>query len=353
MAEVREKNALLNRGENEEDRMRIQIGSAPAPLPDLTPRSPRYSSGGQVLRGFSDIPGREGSASTNNGGYTMGGSYATVTELSTGDELDLVSLADDESQKRSAMKQPTEKERSEIRDTMLTPTPTPKRKRGLFVDDDSDDDDFEDGLNSEDEKEMAALAETVSKSQSDPQGRNSLQQKIDGPFTTPSAQRTHNVFGGLATPNTRPTVSRNTLLTSTEEREREAKRQRMEPPPPPTPSHAPTGSARSEAATSLVGGEGGDDYGITEEVTALLGGVPMLDDDVKNAVRRTLNSYALRVKGVERGRDMARSALKMKDGRIAELQGRVAQLEAERSLNREKSRRMNQMLESMYEGGEG
>jgi hypothetical protein len=107
----------------------------------------------------------------------------------------------------------------------------------------------------------------------------------------------------------------------------------------PTPAHNSTDQDRS----SLFG----DDYDITEEVMGLLGPTP-LDASVREGVRESLNRYALRMRGVERGREMARATVKAKDGRIAELQARVAALENERRVNKERIKALNTGLTSLY-----
>jgi hypothetical protein len=90
----------------------------------------------------------------------------------------------------------------------------------------------------------------------------------------------------------------------------------------------------------------GDDYDITKTVMGLLEG-EQIGEPVRQAVRETLNTHALRMQGVYRGRDMARTALKTKDARIAELQARVAALETERKMNKERIRRLRDGFEGL------
>jgi hypothetical protein len=326
VAQAREKEYLLNGGrEKEESAIQTHIGPSSPPLPaSLTlsyasqqPNGPRVAS---------------------NGGFSL-------PSVSTGDEMDFMSAADAVSQKRWSEKQI--KQEDEERSGVSGARPSAKRKRGLFVDD-SDEDQFGGSiggdLNSDEEREMVALAESAAPKQVSK--RRESQQT--GQFTTPTAQRTHDVLNGLPTPVTGTVVGRNSLLIATEQREIDAKRQKMELPA--TPSLMRTGGSSTTArqqSDPAVSGAGADDYPITEEVMALLGGVPMLDDDVMQSVRRRLNNYALRMKGVERGRDMVRSAVQARDAKIAELQARVAQLEKERGADRERIRTLASLVKDM------
>lgn len=332
VAQEREKQYLLGGGrEKETSAIQTHIGPSPPPLP-ASLRSSAYVSQQQQQQ-------PEGLR------FAVGSSGFSLPSVSTGDELDFMSAADAESQKRWGEKRIKEE------DGAAGGGVSAKRKRGLFVDD-GDEDEFGGGsggdLGSDDEREMIALAESAAKIQK----REGRQQA--GQFTTPSAQRTHDVLHGLPTPNTGTTVGRNTLLIAREERGLDtAKRQKMEPPA--TPSQMQVGDSLSSSGSSGVrqrsepgtSGAGADDYPITEEVMALLGGVPMMDEDIMNSVRRNLNTYALRMKGVERGRDMVRSLVQSKDARIAELQARLAQLEKERSADRERIRTLASLVKDM------
>lgn len=275
-------------------------------------------------------------------GFAGSGSF-TLPSGSTGNNMDPMRTADNKQIKVE----------NEDGSGLSQARPSVKRKRGLFVDD-SDEDEFGGGiagdLNSDEEREMVALAESAVPKQLSLRGRDYQQA---GQFTTPTAQRTHDVLNGLATPNTGNTVGRNSLLIATEQRELDAKRQKMEAPATPSPmqtgdSSNSSSTARQRPPESSAGGAGADDYPITEEVMALLGGgVSMLDDDVVQSVRRKLNNYALHMKGVERGRDMVRSAVQARDARIAELQARVVQLEKERGADRERIKTLAGLVKDM------
>jgi hypothetical protein len=221
-----------------------------------------------------------------------------------------------------------------------------KRARPMFVGD-SDEDEFGGSLGADEESEMLALAESATRDQMSE--RRTWQRPEADEFTTPSAQRTHDVLHGMATPHT-ATVGRNRLLIAAEQREPETKRQKLDLPS--TPSHpvsaSSSGTLRALSAEQPTPGAAGvDDYPITEEILALLGRVPMLDDDVMTNVRRKLNDYALRVKGIERGRDMVRTLVKGKDAKIAELQARVAQLEQQRTADRERIKTLASLVKDM------
>ncbi|OIW35215.1 hypothetical protein CONLIGDRAFT_46261 [Coniochaeta ligniaria NRRL 30616] len=321
VAQEREKQYLFSGGrEREAAAIQTYIGSEEPPLPAL------YAS-----RQLGPADGR---------GFSL-------PSVSTGDEMDFMSAADEESQKRWGGEREIKEEDGEG-GGVEEGRPSAKRKRGLFVDD-SEEDEFGGSvggdLNSDEEREMVALAESATQSQS--QRRESQQ---TGQFTTPSAQRTHDVLNGLPTPNTGATVSRNSLLIATEQREFGAKRQKMDLPATPLQMRAGSSNSSSSArqqSQASVSGVGADDYPITEEIMALLGGVPTLDDDVAGSVRRKLNNYALRMKGVERGRDMVRSVMQERDARIAELQARVAQLEKERGADRERIKTLASLIGGM------
>ncbi|KAK1730676.1 uncharacterized protein BDZ83DRAFT_600178 [Colletotrichum acutatum] len=73
----------------------------------------------------------------------------------------------------------------------------------------------------------------------------------------------------------------------------------------------------------------------TEEVMALLQGQKGVDGATARDVRAVLGRFAMKAKGLARGRDTVRTALKAKDEKIAELQERVASLEARARTQRE------------------
>jgi len=71
---------------------------------------------------------------------------------------------------------------------------------------------------------------------------------------------------------------------------------------------------------------------VTEALAALSG--TAVSEDVLTTLRAILSKHDLKSQGVVKGRDISRLALKAKEAKIAELQARVASLEAERELDR-------------------
>jgi hypothetical protein len=71
---------------------------------------------------------------------------------------------------------------------------------------------------------------------------------------------------------------------------------------------------------------------VTEALAALAG--TFMPEDVLTTLRGILSKHDLKSQGVVKGRDISRLALKAKEAKIAELQARVATLEAERELDR-------------------
>ncbi|KAF4551004.1 Hypothetical protein D9617_15g043580 [Elsinoe fawcettii] len=59
-----------------------------------------------------------------------------------------------------------------------------------------------------------------------------------------------------------------------------------------------------------------------------------LGDKAQGDMRAVLNKHEMKLQGVVKGRDLVRAALKGKEARIAELQGRIAGIEAEREVLR-------------------
>jgi hypothetical protein len=307
-AQVREKGALLS-NTGTESKYITSIGPGEPPIPSFaqTPSTSRFPAPSRP-DSSADLFGDDGS------------------EISTGDELDMASLADNMSQTRRRLFSP-KSTTSNSRTQEGHQANTGKRKRGdsMFVGE-SEDDDFGGNIGSDEEKTMISLTDSASQSQQ----KRSRPEDKPGQFTTPSMQRTHDVIGGLPTPSTRHSVGRNSLLLAAEDRD--AKRQKMSTPP--TPS---VGRASAVAPTPpVVSGQGdGDDYEITQEVMGLLSGTRMTDD-VRSSVRRSLNRHALKLKGVERGREMVRLTVKAKDLKIEQLQEQVKMLESEKNADRER-----------------
>lgn len=128
--------------------------------------------------------------------------------------------------------------------------------------------------------------------------------------TTPSKQRTE--LSALPTPSrTKPNEVQDPATSPTMGRFRDAMRS--------PPADASVASART----------------LSKEVFELLqaNGVD-LTGKMEGDLRAALNRHEMKLQGVIKGRDLVRTALKGKEGKIVELQGRVAGLEAEREVLR-------------------
>jgi GRF zinc finger len=95
-----------------------------------------------------------------------------------------------------------------------------------------------------------------------------------------------------------------------------------------TLSAPPTPSTTTKAATSTT-------PEMVEEVFALLTSHSIsLSPSVKTELESVLNRYHLRSRGIERGRDVSRQAVKDREVKILDLQGRIEALEGEREMQR-------------------
>ncbi|KAK1690689.1 hypothetical protein BDP55DRAFT_648127 [Colletotrichum godetiae] len=227
----------------------------------------------------------------------------------------------------------------------LTTPAQRKRKRVLF-DFDSDDgegqgqgagaDDY--GLDDVSSDEERAMTEAMERS------AKKLRNDGGGLPSTPAAQRTIQ-DGALPTPQT---VSR-TLFP-------DAKRRKVDEGvgeiSPGNVSFSTSTSSATLGRSTAAAGPGPasspptstpqeEQLDPTEEVMALLrdqqkgGGGGGIDDATARAVKAVLGRFAMKAKGLARGRDTVRTALKAKDEKIAELQERVASLEARARTQRE------------------
>lgn len=211
-----------------------------------------------------------------------------------------------------------------------TPCPGPsKRKRDAFEDD--EDDEFSD-FNSDEEREMAVIADNSAK-------KPAVLMSKSAPVT-PSNVRTHDVVGGLPTPS----VVR-TLFPGSE-----AKRQKRV-----MFEDTPSSTTLSATVTpSTVGGQppssspNDASYDATDEVMTLLHG-QNVDPSVLVEVRSVLTTAARRTKGIALGRDSARASLKVKDDRISMLQERIAALENKERMHQRQVTNIKANLMKMYE----
>ncbi|PMD41828.1 hypothetical protein L207DRAFT_528427 [Hyaloscypha variabilis F] len=99
-----------------------------------------------------------------------------------------------------------------------------------------------------------------------------------------------------------------------------------------TPSHFSLQREGTEA-TDDRGERTQQSYDITDEVMDLLRD-QHIDEGITSNLKELLNKHALKISGISKGRDITRVALKAKDAKIAELQQRIAALEAERDLDK-------------------
>jgi hypothetical protein len=78
-----------------------------------------------------------------------------------------------------------------------------------------------------------------------------------------------------------------------------------------------------------VMGDMGNDSTLVDDVLQLLRSKRINVSDAEDSLKQVLNRHALRTQGIVKGREIARLGLKAKDAKLAELQLRVATLEAE------------------------
>lgn len=94
-----------------------------------------------------------------------------------------------------------------------------------------------------------------------------------------------------------------------------------------------------------------EDYQITAQVLDLLKDEPVTEA-TREKLRGHLNNYALQMRGMERGRDMTRAAIKARDAKVGELQARVGELENECRTNREKIRSLSSGIRALVKGAD-
>ncbi|KAK2047020.1 hypothetical protein LZ31DRAFT_551820 [Colletotrichum somersetense] len=202
---------------------------------------------------------------------------------------------------------------------------TAKRKRVLF-DSDSDDGADEYGLDDVSSDEERAMNEAMERSARKLRGAAPLPSPSP---STPAAQRTVRDGAALPTPQT---VTR-TLFP-------DAKRRRHD-----DAGESPNTSFSTSTSTATAAGDAGpppsstpsrgeEQLDPTEEVMALLAG-QKVDGVTARAVGDVLRRFSMQAKGLVRGRETVRAALKAKDERIAALQERMASLEARTRAQRE------------------
>lgn len=93
------------------------------------------------------------------------------------------------------------------------------------------------------------------------------------------------------------------------------------------------------------GGSADDPELVKEVVDALRDEGVILESTAMEALKSVLNKHAIKAQGIAKGRDISRLAIKLKDAKIGELQGRIATLEAERETHRAVIRHLRRDME--------
>ncbi|KAM0807158.1 hypothetical protein AB5N19_07497 [Seiridium cardinale] len=271
------------------------------------------------------------STSTHTGHHDFGGSDMDVE---TDDEDELGRVTD------SATK-PVPTTASKSKQQSQTPSAGSKRKREMFLLDDDDDDLFGD-MDSEEERQLAAITDSSSRPS-----------RTRDAFVTPAAPRSTDVAAGMPTPSLTSKSVRRVLFAEPDVGEpSNNKRQRNNDAGAYSPAGAPTTPSSSQEAggslsAPMTPGSGSGIGNITEEVMDLLKG-QNIDDQVIRRVKDTLQKYAAKAKGLEKGREVSRQAVKTQDAKIAHLQMRIADLENKRRLDIEAKRDMKSQLLRIY-----
>ncbi|KAI1447932.1 hypothetical protein F5Y02DRAFT_376734 [Annulohypoxylon stygium] len=216
-----------------------------------------------------------------------------------------------------------------------TPSAGSKRKRPEV-------DEFSD-FSSGDEAELATITDNSAKTQT--RHRNA--------FETPSASRTVTVEDGLPTPLTDKPVRRVLFA----DQESAAKRPRTDNngsfSTPAASTSFTSASASTPKHTSTTpsstpsSSQGKNNPTITDEVMGFLTGV-QLDKNTEHAIRSALDRHAARSRGLEKGRDAAREAIKTSKAQIAELRGKIVDLENQKRLDADARQKMRTDLMNLY-----
>ncbi|KAF7531167.1 hypothetical protein G7054_g9132 [Neopestalotiopsis clavispora] len=231
-----------------------------------------------------------------------------------------------------------------------TPSAGTKRKRDvgdLGHNDDGDMDDLFGDTDSDEERQLAAIAES-----------SSHPGRTRDAFATPAAQRSIDGVASLPTPSLTGKSVRRVLFAEPEDGESSNanKRQRNDDTgtytsvgaDPRTPSSSQEGGSPSSSQRATPGsGSGIGD--VTQEIMDLLKG-QKVDEATSRKVRGALQRYAAKAKGLERGRDASRQALKNQEMKVAKLQERITNLENARKVDAEAKRKMKSELMHMYTG---
>ncbi|KAK8126479.1 uncharacterized protein PG998_002238 [Apiospora kogelbergensis] len=234
-------------------------------------------------------------------------SDGTVGQVETNSELE--SSEDELSQATPSIAATAAKSRNQLTQTGA------KRKRPAF---ELDEDDLFGDWDSDEERLVTLITDSTSTRGTEGHGR-----KRDA-FATPGVSRTVKDTGtGMATPSLTDKPVRRVLFAEPEIQST-SKRQRTDESGSFTRPAAMTPSSSQESATTP--GSHAGDLNVTETVMGLLKG-QSLDDQVRGEVRRALQKFESRAKGLERGRDASRQAGKRLQERITKQQARIVDLE--------------------------
>lgn len=267
------------------------------------------------------------------GTRTEGDNFGT-SDLDTDDEDELGRILDTVSRSTSGA--------AETRQEQLqTPSAGSKRKRDVIEADDDDDDDLFGDMDSEEERQLAAITDFSAEAN-----------RSRDAFVTPAAKRSADVVAGMPTPSLTEKPVRRVLFAEDVAGPSSNKRQRSDLAGayvfvggPTTPSSSQ--EAAGPSSSPKTPGSGSSIEDITEKVMGLLQG-QKIDEQILREVKNTLETYTAKVRGVEKGREASRQAAKSKDGIIAQLQLRIANLENRRKLDLETRKKWKHGLLDLY-----
>lgn len=252
------------------------------------------------------------------------------TDMDTDDEDELSQITD------SAIKSAAAAMRQE---SLQTPSLGSKRKRNV-ADSVYDNDDLFGDMDSDEERQLAAIADST--------GQTTRKRDV---FVTPAAQRTNDVATGMPTPSLTKESVRRVLFAERETGEASStKRQCNDHADAYTSageSTSPSSSQEADGVPSSPPTPGTGIGNLAHEVMELLRGQNIDNATLRN-VRTSLDTYAAKAIGLERGRDATREALKQKDGKIAQLQMRVTALENTRKVDLAEKKKLKSGLMHLY-----
>lgn len=240
---------------------------------------------------------------------------------------------------------PTDRSGTESPDviTPLTPSETPstnmQTRKALDKALEKEEDTF--GWPTSDDDELSKVADRVSMAPPETP-RKAAKTDI---FTTPGKKRHGEMDNGATTTAALPTPGSDDVFTSSATGTRgkdifsaASAAWLLSPDETPTPLRYRDG---------FVGTSPGGESELVKDVGDALREISLhLGQNVMEALRPVLDRYALRTQGIAKGRDISRVAVKAKEEKIVELQGRIAVLEAERETNRAVIRHLRRDLEA-------